>query len=68
MPFAMGKFEDLLTRPVEVVRDVGDFLVEAILGVTRYAPPKLLRSKSNSCSQWGQAVLTSADPSSLIRR
>jgi len=68
MPLAVREVQDLVTRPVEVVRDVRDLLVQAILGVTRYAPPKLPRSKSNSCSQWGHAVLTSAEPSSLMRR
>ena len=60
--------QDRIQRPVEVVGDVCDFLIEAILGVTSYAPPNEPKSKSNSCSQWGHAVFTSAEPSSLIRR
>jgi hypothetical protein len=68
MPLAVAKVEDLVTRPVEVVRDVGDLLIQAILGVASYTPPNEPRSKSNSPLQCGQAVWTSAEPSSLIRR
>ena len=68
MPLAVAQLEDLVTRPVEVVGEVCRFLEEAILGVASYTPPNEPRSKSNSPLQWGQAVLTRADPSSLIRR
>ena len=68
MTLAVAQVEDLVTRPVEVVREICNLLVEAILGVARYTPPNEPKSKSNSPLQCGQEVWTSAEPSSLIRR
>ena len=66
--------EDVVERPVKVVRDVRYLLVDLLQGVARYPPapaaPPSPPSRSTSNSVWheGHLAWTFGAPSSLIRR
>lgn len=65
----VGEAEDLRSRPVEVVGDVRDLLVETV-GPVRHDSPRRLpaRSTSKDVSQFGQVTSARVWPSALIRR
>ena len=72
---AMFHPQDFLSRPVEVIRDVGYLLVDLLQGVANYPPwptarpsPPPRRSMSNSFWQEGHFACTFGEPSSLMRR
>ena len=67
VPLGMRKVQDLIPRPMKMIRDKTYLLEEPIQGVGRYSP-KVPRSKSNSCWQCGQRAFTMLVPSSLTRR
>ena len=69
LPVGMLQLEDLLERPVEVVRHVRDLLEETV-GRVRHDPPGRSppRSIVTSARQDGQVTEISALPSWLMRR
>lgn|GEM_PF-3274604 len=58
--------EDVVERPVQVVRDVGYLLVEPLKGVA-YDSPEGMNSTSNEWSHFGQVTVIFEAPGSLIR-
>jgi hypothetical protein len=60
------QMQDVVQRPVKVIRDVGYLLVQAIKGVAYDSPPRFARSSSNSSLQWGQVIGRVVLPVSLI--
>lgn len=69
LPVGVLELEDLVERPVQVVGDVRDLLVEAV-GRVRQDPPRRSPAIStvNSCRQAGQATAAWVVPSWLMRR
>src|SRR6185312_13607521 len=71
--FVVLHSQDVVERPMEVVRDIGYLLVNLLQGVARYppapaAPPPPRRSTSNSVWHEGHLAWTLGAPSSLMRR
>ena len=63
------EIEDLLTRPVQVVRDVRDLLVQPVGRVRLYSPRRPPdTSTANRCEQDGQVTAARVCPSVLTRR
>ncbi len=60
--------QDILQRPVKMVRDVGYLLVEAFQGVAYDSPMPATVSTSNLCPHSGQETVISVLAFSLIRR
>ncbi len=67
LPLAMLEVHDHISSPVEMIRDIGYFLVQAVKRVA-YDPPRLERSTSIWFLQSGQETLIVVTPSSLIWR
>lgn len=66
-PLCVLELENVVERPVKVVREIGYLLVQAFRGVA-YDPPN--STKSTSCFDWqsGQVTTSVVFPSSLMRR
>lgn len=58
--------EDVVERPMQVIRDVGYLLVEPLKGVA-YDSPAGKKSTSNVLSHFGQVTVIFDVPGSLIR-
>lgn len=68
-PVGVLEVEQSVQRPVQVVSEVRDLLVETIGRVRDYSPRRLPdRSTVNSCLQAGHVTAACVLPSVLIRR
>jgi hypothetical protein len=67
-PVGVFQVEQGVKRPVQVICEVRDLLVQAVSRVGRYSPRRLPdRSMVNLWSQAGQETAARAWPSALIR-
>lgn len=67
LAFAMFQIHDHVTLPVEIIRDVGYLLMQAVQGVA-YDPPRSARSNSYFALHSGQVRVIKLVPFSLICR
>lgn len=69
MPLFVLHLQNVVERPVEMVRDISYLLVELVQGVAYDPPEKAVPiSTSKLCLQDGQVTLIIEVPSSLIFR
>lgn len=67
-PLWMFQLQDIIQRPVKVIRNVGYLLMQAFERVAYNTPPRRARSTSSSLLQCGQAIVRVVLPVSLIWR